>query len=192
MSFWASTIALCSECISSAPLRKRVGRHLLYWANFNPRLKLTKFPCSLQNIRSRTNSRKSNIKAMCHHHNHFTRQAMYVQLNTEVRSCNHCHSGKAISITYSDCVFLDLGIQHAMHIRHIILSSVACLALQYFSTLPHSGTIFEKSYSTYDVCFQFSLQLLSEIILILRKNESDMIRNVYWFSSEVPIILFRL
>jgi len=170
MSFWASTIALCSEHISSAPLSKRVGRHLLYWVNFNPRLKLTKFPCSLQNIRSRTYSRKSNIKAMCHHHNHFTRQAMYVQLNTEVRSCKHCHSGKAISIIYSDCVFLDLGIQHATHIRHIILSSVACLALQYFSTLPHSGTIFKKIYSTYNVCFQFSLQLLSETFLILRKN----------------------
>ena len=144
MSFWASTIALCSEHISSAPLSKRVGRHLLYWVNFNPRLKLTKFPCSLQNIRSRTYSRKSNIKAMCHHHNHFTRQAMYVQLNTEVRSCKHCHSGKAISIIYSDCVFLDLGIQHATHIRHIILSSVACLALPLLSILYHKGAIFFK------------------------------------------------
>ena len=81
---------------------------------------------------------------MCHHHNLFIRQAMYVQRDTEVRWCNHCHSGKAISITYSECVFLDLGIQHATRIRLIILSSVACLALQYFSILPHSGKIKKK------------------------------------------------
>ena len=28
-----------------------------------------------------------------------TRQAMYVQSSTEARSCNHCCSGKTISIT---------------------------------------------------------------------------------------------
>jgi len=72
-----------------------------------------------------------------------------------VRSCNHCCSGKAISITYCECVFLDLGIQNAMHIWHIILSCVACLTLQYFSTLPHRGTIFKKSYSTQNACFDF-------------------------------------
>ena len=34
--------------------------------------------------------------------------------------------------------------------------------------------------------FQFSLQLLSETVLILRGIERDMITNVYWSSSEVP------
>jgi hypothetical protein len=33
-----------------------------------------------------------------------TRQAMYVQHNTEVRSCNHCWSGKAVSVTFCECV----------------------------------------------------------------------------------------
>jgi hypothetical protein len=37
--------------------------------------------------------------------------------------------------TYSECVFVALGIQPAMRIRHIILSFVVCLAVQYFSTL---------------------------------------------------------
>ena len=32
------------------------------------------------------------------------RQEMYSQRNTEARSCNHCCSGKAPSITYSECV----------------------------------------------------------------------------------------
>jgi len=42
----------------------------------------------------------------------------------------------AISITYSECVFVALGIQHAKRMRRIILSSVACLPLLYFATLP--------------------------------------------------------
>jgi hypothetical protein len=42
------------------------------------------------------------------------RQAMYVKCNIKARSCNYCCNGKAISIIYSECVFVALGIQHAM------------------------------------------------------------------------------
>jgi hypothetical protein len=34
-----------------------------------------------------------------------TRQAMYVQPNVEACSCNHCCSGKAVSVTYWECVY---------------------------------------------------------------------------------------
>jgi hypothetical protein len=44
---------------------------------------------------------------------------MYVKRNIEVRSCNHRCSGKATSITYSECVSIALGIEHAMRMRHI-------------------------------------------------------------------------
>jgi len=40
--------------------------------------------------------------------------------NIEALTCNHCCSGKAISVTYSECVFMALGFQHAMGRRHII------------------------------------------------------------------------
>ena len=66
------------------------------------------------------------------------RQAVYVHRNIEARSCTHCCSGKAISVAYSERVSLALGIQHAMRIRHFILSSEACPSVQYFfSTLCH-------------------------------------------------------
>jgi hypothetical protein len=62
----------------------------------------------------------------------YTSQIMYVQRNNEAHSCNHCYNGKETSITYSECVFVALVIQHAKLMRRIILSPAACPALQYF------------------------------------------------------------
>ena len=52
----------------------------------------------------------------------------------ETRSRNHCRRERAISIVYSECVSVAFVIQDAMRMRHITLSSVACLDLPYFST----------------------------------------------------------
>jgi hypothetical protein len=41
-------------------------------------------------------------------------------------------------VTYSECVSAALAIQHGKHMHHVTLSSVACLALLYFSILSHT------------------------------------------------------
>ena len=42
---------------------------------------------------------------------------------------------KAISVKYSECVFVALSIQHAVGMYCVILLSVACLAVRHISTL---------------------------------------------------------
>jgi hypothetical protein len=69
---------------------------------------------------------------------------MYVKCNIEARSCKHYSRGKAINITYYENVSASLGIQHAVHVRHVIY---ACPAVQYFFL--HyliNGKIFGKGY----------------------------------------------
>jgi len=51
---------------------------------------------------------------------------MYVQRKIVARSWNRCCCGKAISITYSECVFLALGMQHAMRMRRIVIYGLSC------------------------------------------------------------------
>jgi hypothetical protein len=53
----------------------------------------------------------------------------------EVRSRNNCYRGKALSITYSECVFVALYIRHEKRMRRIKLSPVACPAVPHFSAL---------------------------------------------------------
>jgi hypothetical protein len=103
------------------------------------------------------------------------------------RSRNQCCRGKAVRITYSKCVFVALIIQHEIRMRRIVLS-VACLAVPYFPTLSHKRHDFLKDF-TNTKCVLFSLQLLSETFLVLRRTRRDRIINVYGSSCKVPVIL---
>jgi hypothetical protein len=59
-----------------------------------------------------------------------------------------------------------------------------------FSHYVINCTIFEKRLLNPKGLFWLSLQLLSETFLIQRRNEQLMIRNVYWSSCKVLVILF--
>ena len=60
---------------------------------------------------------------------------------------------KAISITYSECVFVALVIRHAMCMRHIDICGLP--GLQYFSTLSHKRRDFSKKVTEHKMCFEF-------------------------------------
>jgi hypothetical protein len=59
--------------------------------------------------------------------------------------CIHCHRGKTVIITYSECVLLDLVIQHSVHAPyHVIRSLSGCTIL-----FPHyliNGTILGEGF----------------------------------------------
>jgi hypothetical protein len=54
-----------------------------------------------------------------------TVQTLYEQRNIVARSDNHCCRGKAINVTYVECVFAALGIQYAMRMTHLVICGVS-------------------------------------------------------------------
>jgi hypothetical protein len=64
----------------------------------------------------------------------YTREVMDVQCKNEARSCNHCCSGKAMSITQSECI---CSLRYPARNAHAPWSSVTCPALQYYSTFSY-------------------------------------------------------
>jgi hypothetical protein len=78
--------------------------------------------------------------------------------DNEPRSRNHCYRGKAKSVTNSECLSVALVIQHAKCMRRIILASVPCLVLPYFSRLTHTRQDFSGGgggYLTQNTCLDF-------------------------------------
>jgi len=84
---------------------------------------------------------------------------------------------KRNSITYSERMSVTLGIQHALRVQHIVICGLAVTIM--FTHYPTNGTIFKKKLLNIKCVFWFSLQLLSEILLILARNERDMMSKTY-------------
>ena len=79
-----------------------------------------------------------------------------------------------------------------MQCAFAILSSVACPAQQYFSTLSHKRHDFlEKKAIKHEMCVLISSTTLSEIFLILRRIQRDIVINVRRFSCKAHAILVR-
>ena len=72
--------------------------------------------------------------------------------------------------------------------RRVILSSVACLAVLYFSVLSHKRYDFSKK--VIDIkCVLVSCTNFYEIFNIVRRIQRDIIIDVRSYSCEVPFIL---
>ena len=107
------------------------------------------------------------------------RQAMYVYCDSEARFCNRCFSGIAISNTYSENVFVALGIQNAMCKRHFVICDLPGFTI-FFSTFLYTARFSKKTLLNMKVVFRFSVQLLFETFLIIRRIERHMNKYEGW------------
>ena len=83
-----------------------------------------------------------------------TSQAMYILRNIDPCSCNHCCRAKGISIKYPECVFVALGIQHAMHMRLIFMRSRPVSAI-FFRLISQRARLPGTSHWIKNVYFDF-------------------------------------
>ena len=95
-----------------------------------------------------------------------------------------------MSVTDSECVSVALAIQHAMHMRHVILPSVACPALPYFSALSHKTHDFRgKKVIEHKMCLDFLHSFLSLACPVLRRIKPHIITRVCRSSCKVSPLL---
>jgi hypothetical protein len=110
----------------------------------------------------------------------------------EAHSCNYSYSGKAINIEYCVCVCVSvcvaLVIQHAKCMHPIILSSVGCPALPYYSTLSHKWHYLWKELLNIKYVISYYLQFCLKHFSIY--TELSEISQIYiWLHIMRPLFL---
>jgi hypothetical protein len=109
--------------------------------------------------------------------------------NVKRRTLYYC-SGKTIIVTYYECVFVALVIQHAFRVLHIVICDLSGPKL--FLYILSQRTRFSKKKLLNSKCvFQVSLQLSAATFLIIKRTERNTIYNAYWYPYKVFLILVR-
>ena len=91
--------------------------------------------------------------------------------------------------TYSERLSLALFIQHAMRMRRIIVSFVACLAVPYVSTLSHKRHDFQKALLNIN---EFLCKFCPKIFLNPRRSRIDIVINLQALACKFPVYVVRL
>ena len=65
-----------------------------------------------------------------------------------------CSSGDTVSVTYSERVFVDLGIHHAMRMRHIVICHLLGSTI-FFHIISQNARYSEKEVNEHKMCFDF-------------------------------------
>ena len=86
-------------------------------------------------------------------------------------------------------MFVALVIQHLKAMHRVLLSSVTCPALQYFSALSPKRFDFRKNITQYKMCLFIFSTPLSEICLFLRRIQRDIVINKHRSSSKMCLFL---
>jgi hypothetical protein len=89
------------------------------------------------------------------------------------------------------CVCVASVIRHAKRMHRVIFLSVACPVSPYFSTLSHKRHDFRKKVTEHKMCVLIFSTGLSEMFLILRRIQQDIVKNVKTSSCKVPVIHVR-
>jgi hypothetical protein len=87
------------------------------------------------------------------------------QLDTEVSSSDICCRVREISITYSECVFVALGIQQVKRMRRILLLSMAYLTVPYLCTLSHEQYDYRETIIKHKMCSNFLYNICKQHFL---------------------------
>jgi hypothetical protein len=91
-------------------------------------------------------------------------------------------------VLHIQSVSVALVIQHAKSGCHIILSSVARVAILYFSTLSHKYHDFLEMLLQYEMCVLIFSKNFPGTFLIVRRIQRDIIKNINMSSRKIPLI----